>query len=284
MNLHLATPPPRGRRRDAKPMSTRTIIAGCAAVVLIGLFAGYYTDSGHRGPLPEVRSSSGFDVSYVSGGTVGGGSAAAKPSSFLSGSAATPSSSSSPAPVSAPGMFKRPDPSPGAVTLQTASEGRVTKDPKPGAPSKDSRFSAMMESPLKFLMAKTHLGSARALQFFVRDPKRVAGYLAHPLVKETLDSSVAVSLLLRAPIARAFVATPAMNDRAAVSALAKSGLVKEIAHSPGVREALKDQRVVSTVLADPEILGWAGRNPDVIPALQQFGLSLGAGNATGRSR
>lgn len=152
----------------------------------------------------------------------------------------------------------------------TAPEAAVPKLP-PGVELKAKRspvFTAMLESPARFLMRRTALGDSRGFRRFLANPKAVDAYLDSSLVRAALRSpAVTKTVLANGRLVRAFLDTPAMQDPVALAALLKSPMFKKMVDCPGVQEALADPRVMVRLGSDPATLDYLAEHPQAADAL-----------------
>lgn len=137
---------------------------------------------------------------------------------------------------------------------------------------KDGRFVALLSSPASFLTQKTFLGSASRLRVFLGDAARSRRYVEHPIVAGVLASPALVKLLAKPAVVRAFVTSPAMQDPAAVQALASSPLAKAVLNSPGVVENVRtDPQFMKRIVDEPQTADWLARHPSAGMVFAQMG-------------
>lgn len=141
---------------------------------------------------------------------------------------------------------------------------------------KNKFVAALVTRPAAFLMNHSSLGSARNLRAFLADPKKVDDYMNSTLVRIAINSpTVAKSLLGNPTVIRAFLATPAMKDPAAVRALVGSPMVAKMLDCPAIQEALSDPAVMNRMVGDPQTVMWIAAHPDALQAITQAVPALG---------
>ena len=152
----------------------------------------------------------------------------------------------------------------------TVPEAQVPKVP-PGVELKAVRspvFSALLDSPARFLMRRTTLGDAKTFKRFLANPKAVDAYLDSSLVRAALRSpTVTKSVLANGRLVRAFLGTPAMQDPVALATLLRSPMFKKMMDCPGVQGALADPTVMVRLAADPATLEYLSEHPQAADAL-----------------
>lgn len=170
----------------------------------------------------------------------------------------------SPAPIPIAGYSMSP------ARPATVPQAAVPKVP-PGVELKAKRspvFTALLDSPARFLMRKTTLGDARGFKRFLASPRAVDAYLDSPLVRAALRSpAVTKSVLANGRLVRAFLDTPAMQDPVALATLLRSPMFNKMVDCPGVQEALADPRVMVRLASDPATLDYLSEHPQAAAAL-----------------
>ena len=227
-----------------------------AGVVVVACGAAGYLLQSSRHAVADVApfSASGFDINYVPA------PATARPAAPVQDAAPAPVVAAAP-PVESPRPLP-PSRAPAAAAAPAAPTGAL------------AQCLAIFTSPAKFLVAKTYFGSPAKLKGFLADTRRMGYYMANPITREALGSPTLVKLLARPAVAHAFIASPAMSDDGAVTALARSPLLVQVMKSPGVQEALADPALVSGLMQDPQIAQWLGQHPSATVVLGQAGPAL----------
>lgn len=129
-------------------------------------------------------------------------------------------------------------------------------------------FAELGRAPARFLLKKTALGSPRALNKFLADPKAVDAYLNSALVRAALKSpAVTKTLLANGALVRAFLDTPAMQDPVALANLLKSPMFRKMVDCPGPVGALSDPAVFARLGSDPVTLQYLAEHPQAADAL-----------------
>lgn len=165
----------------------------------------------------------------------------------------------------------RPAPKPVAPAVAKSSAAAQAAPLSSWVPAQKI-FQDMIAAPTDFLVRRTNLGDPRKLRAFLKDRQRTRRYLGHPLIRGVLDDPALVRRLAGNPVlVRAFLKSPAMQDSAAVSALAESGFLDEILKSPGVSALVDDPEFVRRVLVNSDTAAWAAKHPEALPALSKIG-------------
>jgi hypothetical protein len=146
-------------------------------------------------------------------------------------------------------------------------------------------FAGLLRAPARFLMSGTALKSPRALRAFLADKPAVEAYMSSTLMRLVLNSPSAAKSVLGSPVlVRAFLASPAMSDPAAVRELLGSRMLVKMLDCPGVQQALADPAVIRGMVADPGTLQWLAENPSALQAIAGAApaLARSLGAASGR--
>lgn len=126
----------------------------------------------------------------------------------------------------------------------------------------------LLEQPTAFLMRHTSLSSAAEFRHFLSNKSKVDAYLNSPLVRAALKNpAVAKSVIGNGALVRAFLATPAMKNQAAVRQLVQSRMFLKMLDCPGVQGALSDVAVMARLIGDPQTLTFIEENPEAAQAL-----------------
>lgn len=122
--------------------------------------------------------------------------------------------------------------------------------------------------PPGYMARKTLLGSPRELQAWLNNPSKVKAFFATPLIATVLNSPQSVGQLAgSAAMVSAFIASPAMQDRATVQALAGSSFMGELLARPGVKAVQADASVRGNLLTQPATADWLTKNPEMMRLL-----------------
>ena len=181
----------------------------------------------------------------------------------------------------APSSLMRPIATPGMAVggLPGASAPKPYTVITPGIEARAKRnkyFAGLLARPARFLMSRSSLSSARGLRAFLADPKKVDAYMNSSLVRVALNSPAVAKALLGNPVViRAFFATPALRDPAAVRDLLVSPMLHKMLDCPAIQEALGDPVVMRRMIADPGTVSWISANPRALMAVAQAAPSLG---------
>lgn len=257
------------RRREQSSLLAWSIF-GAAAIVLCGV-AGYVVQNAADKPDPAAAplSSRGFDLAEVP----------QHPQPEMRAAPYEPApAAQSPAPIApttahvsalaAPAVMRPATPAAPAPKASDAAAAEAKVRAFPG-------FQALVAAPANFFAAQTFLGSTKKMGGFLKDPARVSGWCAHPVIQAALSSPAIVKLMLKPAVVHAFIGSPAMGDPTAVAMLAKSKIAREVLKAQGVKEALaSDPSLVMGLVADPQVGAWLGRNPAAMTAFSEAGLAL----------
>lgn len=167
---------------------------------------------------------------------------------------------SSPMPIGPTGYKMSPTPRPAPAAQRMPPGERKT--------ASDGVLAKMLAAPAGFLMRQTALGSAKEFKRFLADKSAVDSYLdSGPVRMAMRHPSVTKRILTNGALVRAFLATPAMEDPAAVRRLVKSPLMKKLLDCPGIQGALSDPAVMTRLGADPKTLEFVTAHPQVLAAV-----------------
>lgn len=162
----------------------------------------------------------------------------------------------------------RPAPAVRVEALAAAPEAPPASSPDAPTAIAGGEAAALWKNPARYVVERSWLRSADTLKAMVRQPDRVERYLDLPAVKLVTNSPMLSRWVLgNRAVVRAFLHSPAMRDRDAVSALLGSRLAERILTAPGVRSLLQDPARISEVFQDPEIVDWLRANPAALSAL-----------------
>lgn len=191
---------------------------------------------------------------------------------------AAPRSTSKPLAIRDAAAAAKPQARP-APAVRTEAPAAAPEAPPPSDPAAPTAIAggeaaALWKNPGRYVVERSWLRSADTLKAMVQQPDRVERYLDLPAVRLVTNSPMLSRWVLgNRAVVRAFLHSPAMQDRGAVSALLSSELADRILTSPGVRSLLQDPARISEVFQDPEIVDWLRANPAALSALSPAGTA-----------
>jgi hypothetical protein len=131
-----------------------------------------------------------------------------------------------------------------------------------------SRLDLILSDPARFVVEKTYLSSPERFKKFAADKKAASAFLADKSTQFIARSAWAVKRLAQPNLVDAVVASPAMQDRKAVSYLfSKTSIPMNLARMEGVRAALDDSEVMGRVCT-PALKKWLEKNPAAASVLK----------------
>lgn len=134
-----------------------------------------------------------------------------------------------------------------------------------------SQFQALMAGPVRFMVDRTWLGKPAGFAGFLKDPKRTAAYVSHPLIRGALDNPAVMKALLGNPaVVQGFLSSPAMQDPGTIRLLAQSPLFDTLIKSAGVQAVLSDPIFVQNTLFGPATTGWMLKHPEAMGAFAKL--------------
>lgn len=129
-------------------------------------------------------------------------------------------------------------------------------------------FAGLLRSPARMMASGSALASPRALRAFLADKRAVNRYLDSAVVRVVLNSPAAAKAVIGSSlVVRAFLSTPAMQDKKAVADLLSSRMLIKMLDCPGVQAALTDEKVVRRIATDPDTAQFLAQNPQALQAI-----------------